>query len=379
MTERENTMGREQQRLDFLSEAGLADAVRIPLAGDASTRRYERLTTADGTSLILMDQPPSEESAVAPADADIEARKALGYNAEARLAGGSVAAFVAIAGWLRERGLSTPVIGARDTAAGLAVLEDLGDDVFAAHATGLETLYGAAVDALAGLHAATPPAVIQADGEVWPLHRYDALAYRAGLDPFLDWWPQFAGLAAPSDDARAEWSELWAPVIALGEAGAPVFVHRDYHAENLLWLPRRDGLARVGMLDFQDAVAGHPAWDLLHLLQDARRDVSPELEAAMLDRYLAARPDLDREAFLHEYRALAALNAARILGRVFARQEVLFRRDRYTAFMPRTWRHLERNLAGEGPAGQGLAGLRQWFDRHIPAEARAAINRAEPA
>ena len=363
---------RELQRLDFLRTAGLADAVRTPLAGDASTRRYERLTTTDGRKLILMDQPPAEESAVAPEDADADQRRALGYNAAARLAGGSVAAFVAIAGWLRDRGLSAPAIGARDTAGGLAVLEDLGDDIFASHDRDLQTIYGAAVDALAGLHEATPPRVIEADGERWPLHRYDALAYQAGLDPFLEWWPAFAGLPAPSDAARAEWAALWAPVIALGEAATPVFVHRDYHAENLLWLPDRAGLARVGMIDFQDAVSGHPAWDLLHLLQDARRDVAPELETAMLDRYLAARgPALDRETFLHDYRALAALNAARILGRVFARQEVLFRRDRYTAFMPRTWRHLERDLEVGGPHG-----LKQWFDRHVPAEARVAENRS---
>lgn len=363
---------REQQRVDFLAQAGLADAVRSPLPADASTRRYERLTTTDGRSLMLMDQAPSDESAVAPEGADEAARRALGYNAEAWLSGGSVAAFVAIAGWLRARGLSAPVVGARDAGAGLAVLEDLGDDVFAAHDRDLETLYGEAVDALAALHETPPPPVIEADGERWPLHRYDALAYRSGLYPFLEWWPAFADLPAPSEEARAEWTALWAPVIGLGEAGTPVFVHRDYHAENLLWLPHRSGVARVGMLDFQDAVSGHPAWDLLHLLQDARRDVAPELEAAMLERYLRARgPSVDRQAFLHDYRALAALNAARILGRVFARQEVLFRRDRYTAFMPRTWRHLERNLeAGD------LAGLRTWFDRHVPPGSRTAENRS---
>lgn len=357
---------RETLRLDFLRSAGLADAVRTPLAGDASTRLYERLTPASGASLILMDQPPAEESAVAPADATPQQRQALGYNAEARLSGGSVAAFVAIAGWLREQGLSAPAIIAHDAAQGLAVLEDLGPDLFALHQGDLTELYGAAVDLLAGLHAATPPAVIEAGGEAWPLHRYDALAYRAGLDPFLDWWPQFAGLPPLGETARQEWSDLWAPVIARGETDRPVFVHRDYHAENLLWLPQRQGLARVGLLDFQDAVAGHPAWDMLHLLQDARRDVPPELEAAMLDRYLAARGGaLERDRFLADYRALAALNAARILGRVFARQEVLFRRDRYTAFMPRTWAHLVRDLQIGG-----LTDLSAWFDRHIPQEAR---------
>jgi aminoglycoside/choline kinase family phosphotransferase len=119
------------------------------------------------------------------------------------------------------------------------------------------------------------------------------------------------------------------------------------------------------MLDFQDAVKAHPAWDLTHLLQDARRDISPELEAAMLDRFLGARPQLDREAFLHDYRALAASNAARILGRVFARQTLLGR-PLYKQFMPRTWRYLERDL--EDPS---LAGLKAWFDRHVPAGARA--------
>lgn len=363
---------REYERREFLERAGLGAAQRVALPGDASTRRYERLTLADGTRRILMDQPPTEESAVAPPDASVEQRRSLGYNAEARLAGGSVAAFVAIAGWLRQQGLSAPTIDARDTDLGLAVLEDLGDDVFASHDRDLEVLYGTAVDALAALHATIPPKWIEADGERWALNLYDAVAYRAGLDPFLEWWPRFAGLAAPSEAAVAEWETLWSPVVEMGEPDTPVFVHRDYHAENLLWLPERSHLARVGMLDFQDAVRGHPAWDLLHLLQDARRDVPPELETAMLDRYLTARgSEIDRDRFLHQYRALAALNAARILGRVFARQEVLFRRDRYTAFMSRTWAHLERNLKAAG-----MTGLKNWFDRHVPPSARVAENRS---
>ncbi|HEX7946508.1 MAG TPA: phosphotransferase, partial [Phenylobacterium sp.] len=180
-----------------------------------------------------------------------------------------------------------------------------------------------------------------------------------------EWWPKFAGIEPFGQAATAEWDALWAPVWVRGEAGASVFTHRDYHAQNLLWLPERSGVARVGMLDFQDALKAHPAWDLTHLLQDARRDVSPELEAAMLDRFLAARPELDREAFLHDYRALAASNAARILGRVFARQALLGRRQ-YEAFMPRTWRYLERNLEDGA-----MAGLKAWFDRHVPAQARA--------
>ena len=315
-----------------------------------------------------MDQPPQAESVTAPEDATVEARRALGYNASARLAGGRVDAFVAVASYLRGRGLSAPEIHAFDADAGLAVLEDLGDDLFvrriAAGADEAE-LYAAAVDALVRLHAEPPPAALEGEGVRWPLHRYDTLAFDAGLDPFLEWWPRYAGTPEPSAAAVAEWSALWAPVKKLGEEGADAFAHRDYHAENLLWLPERAGVARVGMIDFQDAVLAHPAWDLLHLLQDARRDVSPEIERAMLDRYLAARPELDRESFLHGYHALAAANAARILGRVFARQEALHGTGKYAAFMPRTWRNLERDLRAAG-----LTDLKSWFDRNVPRETR---------
>jgi hypothetical protein len=207
--------------------------------------------------------------------------------------------------------------------------------------------------------------VLAAEGASWPLLAYDALALKVGTDTFLEWWPKFAGLPAFGQAAVAEWDALWAPIWARGAAGASVFCHRDFHAQNLLWLPQRPGPARVGLLDFQDALRAHPAWDLLHLLQDARRDVTPDLETAMLDRYLVARPGLDREEFLADYRALAAANAARILGRVFARQ-ALAGRAQYKAFMPRTWRYLERDLADPD-----LAGLKAWFDRHVPAHARA--------
>jgi aminoglycoside/choline kinase family phosphotransferase len=359
---------REALKAEFLRRAGLAGAERIPLSGDASTRSYERLRTAGGASLIFMDQPPALESSVCPPGATREERIALGYNAASRLAAGSVAAFVATATYLKGRGLSAPEVVAHDVAAGLCVLEDLGDGLFASLIASGEDerpLYEAAVDVQVALHGETPPDVLRAGDTAWPLLTYDALAYQVGADTFLEWWPKFSGLPAFDDDAVAEWQALWQPVFARGEAGASVFTHRDFHAQNLLWLPERKGPARVGLIDFQDALKAHPAWDLTHLLQDARRDVSAELEAAMLTRFLQARPTLDREAFLADYRALAASNAARILGRVFARQAILGR-VHYTTYMPRTWRYLERNL--EDPA---LAGLKSWFDRHVPREARA--------
>lgn len=358
---------REGRKADFLKAAGLDTARRELLAGDASTRRYERLYLADGTRVIFMDQPPAAESAVCPPDATAAERMAMGYNAAARLAAGSVAAFVATAAYLSDHGLSAPKIIAHDIDAGLAVLEDLGDGLYAtliAEGEAERPLYEAAVDVQVQLQAATPPDVLVAGDAVWPLLSYDTLALKVGTDTFVEWWPKFSGLAPFSAEATAEWDELWAPVWVRGEAGANVFTHRDYHAQNLLWLPEREGAARVGLLDFQDALRAHPAWDLTHLLQDARRDVSPELEAAMLDRFLAARTSLDREAFVADYRALATSNAARILGRVFARQALLGRRQ-YEAFMPRTWRYLERNI--QDPA---MTGLKAWFDRHVPAEAR---------
>ncbi len=141
--------------------------------------------------------------------------------------------------------------------------------------------------------------------------------------------------------------------------------HRDYHAENLIWLPQRDGPARVGMIDFQDAVRAHPSWDLHSLLQDARRDVSPALEAEALDRYFALRPGVDRVAFMADYAGLAALNEARIIG-IFARLIARDGKPRYRQFLPRMWRHLNANL--DQPA---LAPVARWFDRHVPAEVRA--------
>lgn len=359
---------RQVQKGRFLTDHGLATARRELLAGDASTRSYERLYPASGPPLILMDQPPVLETPIAPPGASEAERLALGYNAAARLAAGSIAAFVTTAAYLRHHGLSAPRIVAFDVAAGLAVLEDLGDGLFAtliAQGQAEAPLYEAAVDVQVRLHEQRPPDLLEAEGAAWPLLTYDTLALKVATDTFLEWWPKFAGIAPFSPDAVAEWDALWAPVWVRGEAGASVFCHRDYHAQNLLWLPERKGPARVGLLDFQDALRAHPAWDLTHLLQDARRDVSPETETSMLDRYLRARPGMDRDRFLADYRALAASNAARILGRVFARQALLGRAQ-YEAFMPRTWRYLERNLTD--PA---LSGLKAWFDRNVPAEARA--------
>ena len=359
---------REALKRDFLASAGLSDARRAALQGDASTRAYERLILPSGTSLILMDQPPSVETQPCPPLATVAERITLGYNASARLAAGRVDAFVACAGYLRGRGFSAPAVIASDPAAGLAVLEDLGDDLYARLIeAGIDEapLYDAAIDVLAALHARTPPDVLVADGSTWPLLAYDELALRTATDILIEWLPRFIPGLTFSPDAIAEWDAVWAPIHARGAALASVFCHRDYHAENLIWLPDRVGPARVGLLDFQDAVRAHPAWDLSMLLHDARRDVSPAREAAVLTRYFAARPRIDAAAFMADFHALGAANIVRILG-IFARLVARDGKPRYRAFMPRLWRYLDRCLADPAPAGLG-----EWLARHVPLGARA--------
>lgn len=359
--------GREAAKAAFLQAHGFGEARREPLGGDASTRSYERLWLADGASLIFMDQPPSLETSPCDPAWSVEARRAAGYNAMARLAAGRVDAFVAVAGWLRAQSLSAPAVLAHDAAQGLAVLEDLGDGLFARLIEAGQDeapLYEAAVQALVRLHETPAPDVLEADGVRWPLLAYDEAALETAERLFLDWLPALRPQFAFDLGAREAWDALWAPIRARGAAGASVFCHRDYHAENLIWLPERAGAARVGLLDFQDAVKAHPAWDLSMLLHDARRDVSPALEARALEGYLALRPHIDRAAFLADYHALGALNIVRILG-VFARLTARDSKPRYAALMPRMWGYLDRCL--RDPA---LSGLKAWLDRHAPAQAR---------
>lgn len=361
---------REAARVAFLADAGLGGWRREALGGDASTRRYERLHSEAGATLILMDQPPATESRPCPPDADAAERERLGYNALARLAAGRVDAFTACADWLTGEGFSAPAVRASDAAAGLAVLEDLGDDLFAAvlaqDPATEDELCAAAIDTLAALHRRPPPAEMHGPDGAWPLLTYDDLAFRTAADLFIDWVPPLHDLPPFGAAARGAWEALWAPVRARGEAGAEVFCHRDYHAENLVWLPEREGSARVGLLDFQDAVRAPRAWDLSMLLHDARRDVSPELRAASLDRYLAAeRGRVDAETLRAEFALFGALNIVRIIG-VFHRLVARDGKPRYREFLPRMWGYLDEMLRHPE-----LAPLARWLDAHLPAEARA--------
>lgn len=358
---------RQEQMREFLARSGWGAAAIAALPGDASTRRYARLTL-NGRTAMLMDQPQGAEAPVAPADADEEARRALGYNAVARLAGADCARFAAASAWLRGHGLAAPDIYAADCARGFLILEDLGDDLFADVLAGggdEKELYEAAVTVLAKMHAGDAPAQL-AEGK--PLFAYDLVALSAETDLLTEWFMPLALGRKARDEEVAEHRSLWRAALE-GLGGRRVFVHRDYHAQNLLWLPQRQGVARVGLIDFQDAVAGSPAYDLISLTEDARRTVSPELGETATRHYLAAMAaqgmPLDEAGFRHEMAVMAAQRNAKIVG-IFAR---LYSRDgkgRYLAFLPRVWAYLERDLAH--PA---LSDLRAWYDRTIPKDKRA--------
>jgi N-acetylmuramate 1-kinase len=352
---------------DFLDRAGWGAASVTPLPGDASTRRYARLALADRKAM-LMDQPQDAEGAVAPPGASEKVRSALGYNAVARLAGADCARFAAAAAWLRGHGLAAPDIYAADHGQGFIILEDLGDALFAevlADGGDEKQLYQAAVEVLAKIHANDAPAALSSDK---PLFDFDQTALVAETDLLTEWFLPLALKRPATGEEIAEHRSLWRAALAGIGTERRVFVHRDYHAENLLWLPEREGVARVGLIDFQDAVAGSPAYDLISLTEDARRDVSSETAEAATAHYLATMraqgTPLDEAGFRREMAMMAAQRNAKIVG-VFAR---LYKRDgraRYLAFLPRVWGYLERDLAH--PA---LSDLRAWYDHVIPPNKR---------
>ncbi len=364
----ESTSQRDAMRRDFIAAQGWGDAVVTPLPGDASTRTYARLSLKDRKAM-LMDQPQAAEAPVAPEGASAEERRALGYNALARLAGADCARFVAASQYLRGRGLAAPEVFAGDTAKGFLIIEDLGDALFAdvlADGGDEKKLYGHAAEVLAHLHAEEAPARLAADK---PLFAYDEAAMLAETDLLTEWFLPLA-LGRPAHlEELAEHRRLWADALSRVPGRRHAFVHRDYHAQNLLWLPQRDGVARVGLIDFQDAVAGSRAYDLISLTEDARRDVSPPLAEWTAAHYLAAMRAqgiaVDEAMFRAEMAVMAAQRNAKIVG-IFAR---LYKRDgkaRYLALLPRVWAYLERDLAH--PA---LARLAAWYDRVIPREKRA--------
>jgi len=369
---------RQEAMQAFLDKAGWGDAILAPLPGDASTRRYIRLH-GKTFGAMLMDQPQEVEPMQCPPNATAEQRRELGYNAVARLAGADCGRFIAAAEFLRNKGLSAPQIYAADVKQGFVLIEDLGDDLYAAalsngHAGEEYELYAAAVDALAKLHSEGAPSALGSDKA---LYAYDETALLAETDLMTEWFFPLALGRQATDDERAEHRALWREVLLPVLASPAVFVHRDYHAQNLLWLPQRRGAARVGMIDFQDAVAGTTSYDLISLLEDARRDVSADLAESMTSRYVDRMRESGHSVDVRFYREEAAVMAAqrntKIAG-IFAR---LYKRDskpRYLSYLPRVWGYLEHDLRHDA-----LAPLKLWYDRKIPADVRQQTSIGEAA
>jgi len=338
----------------FLTRAGWADARLDWLNADASTRRYGRLSRADGQAALLMDAPLVEDDPCTP-DMSDEDRLAGGWNKQSRLAASRVEAFAAIGGWLRSHGFSAPEVLAGDAALGLAVIEDFGSQKEFARliekGTDEVELYTAAASALADLHALDIPNELTALERTWPILDFDTLALNVNASLFANWYPKFDPRMSLSGADHARWESELAALIERAQAFPRELTLRDYHAENLIWLPERDGRARVGLLDFQDAVVGWDAWDMAMLVQDARRPVSPAAQSAAIRTYLDRTGKAEAD-FLERLAIIGTLNALRIVG-IFAR---LIERDgkaRYKLFLPRQKQLLARNL--EHPAAAGMA------------------------
>jgi len=334
------------------------------LQGDASARAYARIYTAHA-SYVLMDAPRMPDG---PPIAN-----GLPYSRIAHLAE-DVRPFVAIGQALAANGITVPEIHAADLEHGLILLEDLGDLTFGrALESGVpqREMWSAATDLLLRLRRSPLPHVLPLpNGTTYRLPRFDRAALEIELDLILDWyWPEVKGVAAP-DAIRREFCALWSPLIdRLLAEPAGVFL-RDVHSPNLFWLPDRPPGARVGVIDFQDALAESWALDLVSLLQDARVDVPAELEAAERDRYIQAAMRDDPSFDAAHFRAIYAIFGAQRNTRLIGLWVRLLRRDGkpgYLRHMPRTWDYLERNLAHPD-----LATLRAWYDYHLPAEIRRA-------
>jgi N-acetylmuramate 1-kinase len=339
----------------FLEESGFAQALRRRMVGDASTRIFERLAL-DHKSVVLMNAPRQPDG---PPVRDGKPYSAIAHLAE------EVVPYVAMAGALRERDLSAPTILHADLEHGLIIMEDLGDEriVGGDPLAPIKSRYEAAVDLLASLHRRKLPQSLPVAPHLnYRLPRYDLDAFLIEAELLLDWYLASAD-APPAGSVRTEFVALWRNALDPALKAFPTWVLRDYHSPNLLWLGEREGVARLGLLDFQDALIGPAAYDVASLLQDARVDIPESLEVALLSRYARARLDdqhFDAAEFAMLYATLAAQRATKILG-IFARLEKRDGKPQYLRHVPRLLNYLQRSLAH--PA---LAPLKAWYAAHVP-------------
>ena len=340
----------------FIDEAGFGEAQRRRMQGDASTRIFERLTADDRTT-VFMNAPRRPDG---PPVRDGKPYSAIAHLAE------DIVAYIALAAGLRRIDLSAPEILHADLDQGLILMEDLGDEriVSGNPPAPVEMRYAAAVDLLASLHARNLPDRLPVTTALdYRLPRYDIGAFLIEAELLLDWYLVNTG-APVGEAARAAFVRLWRDALEPAMEAPATWVLRDYHSPNLLWLPQREGIACIGLVDFQDALIGPVAYDVASLLQDARVDVPETMEMNLLGRYVRARldhePGFDTGEFTLLYATLAAQRATKILG-IFARLQRRDGKPQYLRHMPRLWGYLQRSLAH--PA---LAGLKAWYAANVP-------------
>jgi N-acetylmuramate 1-kinase len=341
----------------FLDTTAYAEAARWRIQGDASSRVYERLSLPDKHAILMIaprrpDGPP--------------VRNGKPYSAIAHLAE-DVKPFVAMSNGLLQLGLSAPQILDAELSQGLLLIEDLGPEIVVAGnpPAPIEERYRAAVEVLVELHRYQLSDSLAVSPHVeYKLPRYDMDAFLIEAELLLDWYLPRMGVEV-SADMRKSYVTLWRKVLQVAIDAKPTWVLRDFHSPNLIWLPDRKDLQRVGLLDFQDAVMGPPAYDLASLLQDARVDIPDAMEISLLGHYVRTRSAIDEEfkapAFIALYSTMAAQRTSKILG-IFARLEKRDDKPQYLRHMPRVWRYLQRALAHPS-----LAHLKVWYGSKVPA------------
>jgi N-acetylmuramate 1-kinase len=339
----------------LLERAGWSDAAREFLQGDASIRAYERLTKPTGETAILMISPPRPDGPII--------RFGKPYAAIAKLSP-DIRAFIAVDEGLRGLGYSAPAIIAYSIDEGLALIEDLGSETIAQNGVPDGARYAPAIALLADLHGRDLPPSLLADEESYELPVYDIEAMLVEVELVIDWYAPAIARVTPPSGARMQFLAIWRELLGPILAERVAWTLRDYHSPNLHWLADRQGLKRIGLIDFQDAVIGPPAYDVASLLQDARIDVPEDLEMRLAALYMrrrtAADPSFDAQKFAVAYAAMGAQRGTKILG-LFARLDKRDHKPEYLRHLPRIERYLARNLAH--PLLRPLA---VWYQNHLP-------------
>ncbi len=345
----------------FLAGTRWSMAERRFLEGDASFRRYETLHLAHGEAAVLMDMPARPDGP--------PVKHGKTYSAIAHLAE-DIRAVIAVNSVLIDKSYSAPRSEAFDLKHGFAIMEDLGRNVYGRmmqSGANMAEPMSAAVAVLADMAGRDWPQDVHLPDTVHRLSPYDVEAQLIEVDLLPSWfWPHVTGSGIPPQ-VLAEFESLWRDLLPLTQPEKRVWVLRDYHSPNLLWLPEREGLKRVGLIDTQDCLMGHPAYDLASLLQDARVDIGFAMADDLYAEYCALRArsgPFDRQAFDVAYAILGAQRATKILG-IFARLSKRDGKHGYLRHIPRVSRYLERNLAHPR-----LGALKAWFDRHLPPDQR---------